>query len=159
MLFALDHADPKMLEILRDHPCIPVAPAHTRRLKKPNKLVLPRGLCAALYSESDERFPCGSEETYLRADRLQVLKMLGMKCPSGGGGAVCKGNDSQSSSSSAAQASPSSSLLTWAELVDRAESVENDPDDESPTPWKSTLTPRTTLLTKSLRPWRSTMNM
>ncbi len=76
VLFALDHADPKMLEILRDHPCIPVSP-FGRRLKKPNKLVHPGGKTAALYSDSDERFPYGSEETYLREDRLQILKILG----------------------------------------------------------------------------------
>ena len=77
VLFALDHADPKMLEILRDHPCIPVSP-FGRRLKKPNKLVHPTGKIAPLYSDSDERFPCGSEETYLRDDRLQILKILGL---------------------------------------------------------------------------------
>jgi len=76
VLFALDHADPKMLEILKDHPCVPVSP-FGRRLKKPNKLVHPGGKTAPLYSDSDERFPCGSEETYLRDDRLQILKILG----------------------------------------------------------------------------------
>lgn len=94
VLFALDHADPKMLEILRDHPCIPVSP-FGRRLKKPNKLVHPMGKIAPLYSDSDERFPCGSEETYIREDRLQILKILGMKCD----------------------------YLSWSELVERAESV------------------------------------
>ena len=93
VLFSLDHADPKMLEILRDHPCIPVSP-YGRRLKKPNKLVHPNGKLALLYLESDERFPYGSEETYLREDRLQILKMLGMKYDH----------------------------LSWAELLERAES-------------------------------------
>jgi hypothetical protein len=79
VLFALDHADPKMLEILRDHPCIPVSP-FGRRLKKPNKLVHPLGKISPLYSDSDERFPCGSKDTYIREDRLQILKILGMKC-------------------------------------------------------------------------------
>jgi hypothetical protein len=94
VLFALDHADPKMLEILRDHPCIPVSP-FGRRLKKPNKLVHPAGKLAPLYSDSDERFPCGSKDTYIREDRLQILKILGMKCD----------------------------VLTWHELSERAESV------------------------------------
>ena len=94
VLFALDHADPKMLEILRDHPCIPVSP-FGRKLKKPNKLVHPMGKIAPLYSDTDERFPCGSEETYIREDRLQILKILGMKCDH----------------------------LSWAELVERADSV------------------------------------
>lgn len=94
VLFALDHADPKMLEILRDHPCIPVTP-FGRKLKKPNKLVHPSGKIAALYSDSDERFPCGSEDTYVREDRLQILKILGMKADG----------------------------LTWPELVERADSV------------------------------------
>lgn len=94
VLFALDHADPKMLEILRDHPCVPVSP-FGRRLKKPNKLVHPAGKIAPLYSDSDERFPCGSEDTYLRDDRLQILKILGMKCD----------------------------VLSWSELTERAESI------------------------------------
>lgn len=94
VLFALDHADPKMLEILRDHPCIPVTP-FGRKLKKPNKLVHPGGKIAPLYADADERFPCGSEDTYTREDRLQILKILGMKCD----------------------------YLNWHELVERADSV------------------------------------
>lgn len=94
VLFALDHADPKMLDILRDHPCIPVTPLG-RKLRKPNKLVHPSSRLAALYSDVDERFPCGSEDTYVRDDRLQVLKILGMK----------------------------SDGLTWSELVERADSI------------------------------------
>lgn len=96
VLFALDHSDPKMLEILRDHPCIPVSP-FGRRLKKPNKLIHPTGKIAPLYSESDERFPCGSKDTYIRDDRLHILKILGMKCDH----------------------------LSWQEIVERAESVSN----------------------------------
>lgn len=94
VLFALDNADPKMLEILRDHPCIPVTPMG-RKLKKPNKLIHPLSRLAALYSDSDERFPCGSEDTYIREDRLQILKILGMKCDQ----------------------------ISWAELVERAEAI------------------------------------
>ena len=94
VLFPLDHSDPKILEILRDHPCIPVSP-FGRRLKKPNKLIHPMGKIAALYSESDERFPCGSKDTYIRDDRLQILKILGMK----------------------------SDYLSWQEIVERAESI------------------------------------
>ena len=76
---ALDHADPQMLEILRDHPCIPAAP-FGRRLKKPNKLVHPAARLAPLFADADERFPAGSEDTYLRADRLHTLTLLGMRC-------------------------------------------------------------------------------
>ncbi|CAF0746878.1 unnamed protein product [Brachionus calyciflorus] len=94
VLFALDHADTKMLEILKDHPCIPVSP-FGRRIKKPNKLIHPSGKLAPLYAESDERFPFGSEQGYIREDRLQILKILGMKCDQ----------------------------LTWQELIERAESV------------------------------------
>ena len=93
VLFALDHSDPKMLEILRDHPCIPVTPFG--RLKKPNKLIQPIGKIASLYFESDERFPFGSKDTYIRDDRLQILKILGMKWD----------------------------YLNWQEIVERAESV------------------------------------
>ena len=94
VLFALDHADPKMLDILRDHPCIPVTPLG-RKLKKPNKLVHPGGRLAALYADVDERFPYGSEDTYVREDRLQILKILGMKTDG----------------------------LNWTELVERADSI------------------------------------
>jgi len=83
-----------MLDILRDHPCIPVTPLG-RKLKKPNKLVHPGGRLSALYADADERFPCGSEDTYVREDRLQILKILGMKTDG----------------------------LTWNELVERADSV------------------------------------
>ena len=95
ILFALDHADPKMLEILRDHPCIPVNIGGRTISRKPNKLVHPHGKLAPLFSESDGCFPAGTEETYLRADRLQILKILGMKCDQ----------------------------LMWSELIERAESV------------------------------------
>lgn len=94
VLFALDHADTKMLEILKDHPCIPVSP-YGRRIKKPNKLIHPNGKLAPLYSDADERFPFGSEQAYIREDRLQILKILGMKCDQ----------------------------PTWNELIERAESV------------------------------------
>lgn len=105
VLFALDHADPKMLDILRDHPCIPVTPLG-RKLKKPNKLVHPgaSSRLAALYADVDERFPYGDAasatghhgcDTYARDDRLHVLKLLGMK----------------------------TDALSWSELVERADSV------------------------------------
>ena len=84
-----------MLVILRDHPCIPVNLGGRIISRKPNKLVHPHGKLAPLYAESDGSFPSGTEETYLRDDRLQILKILGMKCDQ----------------------------LNWSELVERADSV------------------------------------
>lgn len=72
------------------------------KAQKPNKLIHPLGKISPLFSESDERFPSGSEETYIRDDRLQILKILGMKCDS----------------------------LSWTELVERAESVSKIPQYE-----------------------------
>jgi hypothetical protein len=76
VLFAIDHADTKILEILKDHACIPVQPAG-RTLRKPDKLVFPMGKIAPLYSDTDACFPSGTDDTYLRSDRLQILKILG----------------------------------------------------------------------------------
>ena len=96
VLFALDHADARMLDILREHACIPVSP-FARKLKRPGKLIHPfAGKLHALYSDTDERFPCGSTDTYMREDRLHMLRMLGMR---------------------------SEERPSWSELVERAESV------------------------------------
>jgi len=97
VLFALDHADALMLNILKQHCCIPCTP-NGRILNKPSKLIHPHSRLAALYSDIDSLFPYGGQDSYLRDDRLKVLKLLGMKCDE--------------------------NLLTWPELVERCESIQ-----------------------------------
>ena len=96
VLFALDHADALMLNILKQHCCIPCTP-NGRTLNKPSKLIHPYCRLATLYSDIDSLFPYGGQDSYLRDDRLNVLKLLGMKCDD--------------------------NLLTWPELVERCESI------------------------------------
>ncbi|CAF3425408.1 unnamed protein product [Rotaria sp. Silwood1] len=97
VLFALDHADALMLNILKQHCCIPCTP-NGRILNKPSKLIHPYCRLASLYSDIDSLFPYGGQDSYLREDRLNVLKLLGMKCDD--------------------------NLLTWPELVERCESIQ-----------------------------------
>lgn len=78
VLFALDHADALMLNILKQHCCIPCTP-NGRTLNKPSKLIHPFCRLAALYSDIDSLFPYGGQDSYLREDRLNVLKLLGKK--------------------------------------------------------------------------------
>jgi hypothetical protein len=76
VLFALDHADALMLNILKQHCCIPCTP-NGRILNKPSKLIHPYCRLASLYSDIDSLFPYGGQDSYLREDRLNVLKLLG----------------------------------------------------------------------------------
>ena len=76
VLFALDHADALMLNILKQHCCIPCTP-NGRILNKPSKLIHPHCRLASLYSDIDSLFPYGGQDSYLRDDRLNVLKLLG----------------------------------------------------------------------------------
>ena len=76
VLFALDHADAIMLNILKQHCCIPCTP-NGRTLNKPSKLIHPYCRLATLYSDIDSLFPYGGQDSYLREDRLNVLKLLG----------------------------------------------------------------------------------
>jgi hypothetical protein len=86
-----------MLNILKQHCCIPCTP-NGRTLNKPSKLIHPYCRLASLYSDIDSLFPYGGQDSYLREDRLNVLKLLGMKCDD--------------------------NLLTWPELVERCESIQ-----------------------------------
>lgn len=78
VLFALDHADALMLNILKQHCCIPCTP-NGRILNKPSKLIHPYCHLASLYSDIDSLFPYGGQDSYLREDRLNVLKLLGKR--------------------------------------------------------------------------------
>ena len=55
VLFALDHADNTMLNILKQHCCIPCTP-NGRTLNKPSKLIHPYCRLASLYSDIDSLF-------------------------------------------------------------------------------------------------------
>lgn len=104
VLFALDNADALMLNILKQHCCIPCTP-NGRTLNKPSKLIHPHCRLAVLYSDIDSLFPYGGVDSYLREDRLNVLKLLGMKCDE--------------------------SLLSWPELVERCETIQRMRDFDS----------------------------
>jgi hypothetical protein len=65
-----------MLNILKQHCCIPCTP-NGRTLNKPSKLIHPYCRLASLYSDIDSLFPYGGQDSYLREDRLNVLKLLG----------------------------------------------------------------------------------
>ncbi|CAF4619476.1 unnamed protein product, partial [Didymodactylos carnosus] len=97
VLFAIDHSDTLMLNILKEHCCIPCTP-NGRTLRKPSKLIHPHCKLAQLYSDIDGLFPYGGQDSYLRDDRLNVLKLLGMKCDD--------------------------NFVTWQELTERCESIQ-----------------------------------
>ncbi|KAI0979566.1 hypothetical protein GJ496_003085 [Pomphorhynchus laevis] len=96
VLLALDNCDIHMMSILKKHLCIPVTPnGHT--LRRPEKLVHPKCILSLMYSDVEGYFPYGSEDTYLRKDRLDVLRLLGMKFDE----------------------------VSWSELAERAELIAN----------------------------------
>ncbi|CAF1525788.1 unnamed protein product, partial [Didymodactylos carnosus] len=103
VLFAIDHSDTLMLNILKEHCCIPCTP-NGRTLRKPSKLIHPHCKLAQLYSDIDGLFPYGGQDSYLRDDRLNVLKLLGMKCDD--------------------------NFVTWQELIERCQSIQRIRDYE-----------------------------
>ena len=74
--------------------CIPVSP-DGHKLKCPSQLVHPRRYAALLFCPEDERFPFGTEETFLNPRQLLQLEQLGMWTDD----------------------------LPWSEVVERAESI------------------------------------
>ena len=77
VLHAIDDKGGKFDDILRAYPCIPVSP-FGKTLKCPGDLVSPEREARSLFSAEDERFPHGSEETFLNPLRLFKLEQLGM---------------------------------------------------------------------------------
>ena len=75
VLFALDHADAIMLNILKQHCCIPCTP-NGRILNKPSKLIHPHCRLASLYSDIDSLFPYGGQDSYLRDDRFKCFEII-----------------------------------------------------------------------------------
>ena len=94
-LHALDERSGEFYDLIRLHPCIPSSPTGNV-LMTPSQLVHPYGEAASLFSPEDGRFPYGTAESYVHPQRLTKLVQLGM----------------------------SSNDLSWAELSERAESIQ-----------------------------------
>ena len=94
LMYALDKMNEGLDELIKSHACIPATP-HGQILKCPNQLISPNGDAALLFSPLDERFPQGSEQTFLHPSRLFKLQQLGMATDN----------------------------LSWSEIAERAESI------------------------------------
>ena len=77
ILYALDEGDGKFDELVNTYPCIPCSP-RGQKLKCPHQLVNPHKEAASLFRAEDERFPFGTEMTWLNPLRLTKLEQLGM---------------------------------------------------------------------------------
>ena len=94
LMYALDKMNEGLDELIKSHACIPATP-HGQILKCPNQLISPNGDAALLFSPLDERFPQGSEQTFLHPSRLFKLQQLGMATDN----------------------------LSWSEIAEQAESI------------------------------------
>ena len=94
LMYALDKMNEGLNEMIKSHACIPTTP-HGQILKCPSQLISPNGDAALLFCPLDERFPQGSEETFLHPSRLFKLQQLGMATDN----------------------------LSWSEVAERAESI------------------------------------
>ena len=63
--------------LIKSHECIPTSP-DGHKLKCPGQLINPYKTVASLFSPEDERFPFGTDETFLNSLRLAKLEQLGM---------------------------------------------------------------------------------
>ena len=77
ILFALDDSKGELDESIKAYACIPVSPTG-KNLKRPTELVNPNKAAASLFLEKDERFPSGTNKTFLDSVRLAKLEQLGM---------------------------------------------------------------------------------
>ena len=82
-------------DLIRAHACIPASP-FGNTLKYPCQLIHPGKDAAHLFLPGDGRFPCGNKDTFLHSQRLAKLETLGMV----------------------------SDCLPWAEVAERAESIQ-----------------------------------
>ena len=77
-LYALNSVKSKELDdILSQNQCIPVV-SNGDKLKSPRELVHPTGDISSVFLPEDERFPHGSQQTYLSGQTLMKLEQLGM---------------------------------------------------------------------------------
>ena len=77
VLYALDDAKGEFDELINTYACIPASPSG-QTLKCPAQLVNPNKATASLFSNEDERFPFGTDTTFLDSLRLAKLEQLGM---------------------------------------------------------------------------------
>ena len=77
VLYALDENNEVIDWLIKTYACIPVSP-HGQTLKCPWQLISPNRDAAFLFCLEDERFPYGSEQTFLKPSRLFKLERLGM---------------------------------------------------------------------------------
>ena len=63
--------------LIRSNACIPASP-DGQTLKRPCELINPEKTAASLFSPEDQRFPFGTEATFLSSLRLARLEKLGM---------------------------------------------------------------------------------
>ena len=77
VLHALDDAKGEFDELIATHACIPSSP-NGETLKFPAELIHPKKATALLFQIEDERFPFGTDDTFLDCIRLTKLEQLGM---------------------------------------------------------------------------------
>ena len=77
VMYVLDDAKGAFDELINAYACIPASPSG-QTLKCPAQLVNPAKATAALFSNEDERFPFGTDATFLTSLRLAKLEQLGM---------------------------------------------------------------------------------
>ena len=63
--------------LIKSNACIPASP-DGQTLKCPGQLINPKKTAASLFSPEDQRFPFGTEATFLSSVRLAKLEQLGM---------------------------------------------------------------------------------
>ncbi|ELT96105.1 hypothetical protein CAPTEDRAFT_195081 [Capitella teleta] len=101
ILDALEREDQTILNVIQHQPCIPVTP-HGHELKKPSELVHPKSKVASLFYAGDGRFPYNSAH-FASTHCLRVLSDLGM----------------------------ASDVLSWEDVLERAESIQRIEYDEA----------------------------
>ena len=77
VLYALDDAKGEFDELIGTYACIPASPIG-KHLKCPSELVNPNKAAASVFQAEDERFPFGTDDTFLDCVRLAKLEQLGM---------------------------------------------------------------------------------
>ena len=77
VLNALDDTKGQFDELIATHACIPASP-RGKTLKCPAELIHPKKATASLFQIEDEKFPFGTDDTFLDCVRLTKLEQLGM---------------------------------------------------------------------------------
>ncbi|CAH3193171.1 unnamed protein product [Porites evermanni] len=77
VLNALDDTKGQFDELIATHACIPASPGG-KTLKCPAELIHPKKATASLFQIEDEKFPFGTDDTFLDCVRLTKLEQLGM---------------------------------------------------------------------------------